>query len=149
MRCSEPGHRVQVAIHASRGPGRWVVRRQPAMRLILLILALGLLPGCMPWPHTTDRSQEVRGRVLDANTHTPVSGAKVFLVQSPHHPAYTDATGHFRLKATRNFHWAYPAPEGHWPDRKDSSMEIAHPDYLSIWGNWSGDVGDVLLKPKQ
>ena len=28
MRCSEPGHRAVVAIHASRGPGRraWVVR---------------------------------------------------------------------------------------------------------------------------
>src|SRR5882762_4011827 len=28
MRCSEPGHRIQVAIEASRGPGRgaWVVR---------------------------------------------------------------------------------------------------------------------------
>jgi hypothetical protein len=26
MRCSEPGHRAPVAIHASRGPGRWVVR---------------------------------------------------------------------------------------------------------------------------
>ncbi len=23
MRCSEPGHRALVAIHASRGPGRW------------------------------------------------------------------------------------------------------------------------------
>jgi len=22
MRCSEPGHRITVAIHASRGPGR-------------------------------------------------------------------------------------------------------------------------------
>ena len=26
MRCSEPGHRAPVAIHASRGPGRWLVR---------------------------------------------------------------------------------------------------------------------------
>jgi len=23
MRCSEPGHRVQVAIERPRGPGRW------------------------------------------------------------------------------------------------------------------------------
>src|SRR5437764_5683841 len=27
MRCSEPGHRATVPIDASRGPGRWVVRR--------------------------------------------------------------------------------------------------------------------------
>jgi hypothetical protein len=30
MRCSEPGWCVTVAIVASRGPGRWVVRRRPA-----------------------------------------------------------------------------------------------------------------------
>jgi hypothetical protein len=31
MRCSEPGHRVAVAIHASRGPSRWVVGRCTSM----------------------------------------------------------------------------------------------------------------------
>src|SRR6266566_5920136 len=49
MRCSEPGHRVQVASHASRGPGRWVVRRHEHARVkrfatgfLLVLLAFGV-----------------------------------------------------------------------------------------------------------
>src|SRR5712664_1666301 len=47
MRCSEPGPRAPVAIHASRGPGRWVVRRRDDMKGLILIglivLAIGKL----------------------------------------------------------------------------------------------------------
>ena len=32
-RCGEPGHRVPFAIRASRGPGRWVVRRRAQVEL--------------------------------------------------------------------------------------------------------------------
>jgi len=32
MRCSEPGHRVQVAIHTSRGPGGYIVVRRQHIR---------------------------------------------------------------------------------------------------------------------
>ena len=48
MRCSEPGHRVTVAIEASRGPGRWawVVRRHRTMIVIgYILLAVGCIAG--------------------------------------------------------------------------------------------------------
>src|SRR6266498_1411375 len=52
MRCSEPGHRVQVAIERPRGPGRyWVVRRRmahPVRALLLFVLVLSC--GCKRLP---------------------------------------------------------------------------------------------------
>jgi hypothetical protein len=116
---------------------------------MLPVLLLGSLAGCLPWPHTTPRSAAVSGRVLDARTHLPIKGAAVFLLQSPTHTTYTDKDGFFHLKATRNVHFGYIPPEGEWPDNKDSSMEISHTNYFPIAGVWSGNIGDIFLKPKQ
>ena len=107
-----------------------------------------LLSGCLPIPHTTARSQEVEGKVLDAQTRAPICRAEVALNESPHHATYTDEKGHFQLKATRNLHLLAIAPEGHWPNRKDSTIKISHPDYSPVWGDWSGNAGDILLKRK-
>jgi hypothetical protein len=114
------------------------------------ILILGLLTGCVPIPHTTLRSPEVSGRVLDARTRAAIQGAKVFLVQSPHHTTYTDTNGHFHMKATRNFHFAYNEGGG-WPDRKNDTVEILHPNYVphGFAAGDGGDIGDILLEPKQ
>jgi hypothetical protein len=114
-----------------------------------VVAVLSLITGCLPIPHTTPRSDDVHGRVLDAHTRAPIQGAKIFLAVKPHHPTYTDANGHFDMKATRNFHWAYLAPEGEWPNNKDSTMEITHTNYLPLVGGWSGDVGNILLEPQQ
>lgn len=114
-----------------------------------------LLTGCVPFvpflfvPHTTDRAPAGHGRVLDAKTHAPIEGAKVFFVEAPHHTTRSDAKGYFRLKAIRNFHWAYVSYEGHWPEGKDSEMEITHPNYLPYWGAWGGDAGDIFMNPSQ
>jgi hypothetical protein len=123
-----------------------------ALRLMSIVVGLGLLAGCLPIPHTTERSHAVHGRVLDATTHAPIQGAKIFLIQSPHHATYTDAAGFFHMKATRNFHWAYVFGED-WPQNKYFNMEALHVKYLphdfepDITGR--EDVGDLLLKPEQ
>jgi|SRR5882724_6046422 len=118
--------------------------------MALIVVALGYFSGFLV-PHTTDRSGEVNGRVLDAITHAPIQGAKVCLIESPHHTIYTDATGHFHMKATRNFHWGYVPPEGDWPGRKDKSIEISYPGYQPYGfipdTIESTDVGDIFLKP--
>src|ERR1700722_11462606 len=89
-----------------------------ALRLMPIVAVAGLLTGCI---HTTPRSGEVRGRVLDAITHVPIQGAKIFFVSSPHHAVYTDSAGCFHRKAIRNLHFFYGVPEGHWPTPQDSS----------------------------
>jgi len=112
------------------------------------LVVVFLLAGCVPWPHTTDRSDEVHGRVLDAQTRNPIQGAKISFMESPHQTVYTDAAGRFHRKAIRNFHWAYLSPEGNWPNGKISATTITHPHYLPASGDWGGDAGDILLKPE-
>jgi hypothetical protein len=120
---------------------------------LVWILVLASVSGCLPIPHTTDRSGELTGRVLDAHTHLPIEGAKVSFVKKPHHLIFTDATGHFDLQPTRNFHWAYVPPEGDWPQGKDNVVTVSHPNYspqdLLPYMVGNKDVGDILLNPKQ
>jgi hypothetical protein len=132
---------------------------QSCFTLAILPVIACLLSGCV---HTSQRSVEVRGRVLDAETRLPIKGAKISFDEPPHHPAYTDANGRFRMKARTQLHWGGNAAGGSWPSPKTSLMGISHPDYFPIsgydrihgsWGSdwsghWGGDIGDVLLKPK-
>lgn len=113
---------------------------------LLIVFVLSLMGGCLPWPHTTERSNAASGRVLDAKTHKPIEGAMIFLAQSPHHTTYTDKNGYFYLKATRNFHWAYTEGGG-WPDNKDNAMGISHPGYETLGNVWGTNSGDIFLQP--
>lgn len=130
------------------------------MRNTLLIAALGLLTGgCLPIPHTTPLTDEVRGRVLNAENHAPVESAKVYVQILPNHKTLTDADGRFHLSATHNFHWGYfyAGERGEMPPAKLSAIGISHPDYQFNGFAWGGpdpfkkrgatDVGDILLKP--
>ena len=130
---------------------RFRCRNPRTIRLLALIGALGLTSGCIPIPHTTERSCEISGIVVDADTHLAIPDAKVQLLESPHHTTYTDHTGQFHLPATRNFHWLYVPPEGDWPERKDNSIEVSCPHYTSydLLPNTMGtmDVGYIYLKP--
>ena len=125
--------------------------RKPSLLLAITGSVLSLFLGCLPIPHTTERSPEVYGRVLDARTHAPIHGAQVSLSQPPHHSTYTDAAGRFRLRPTRNFHFAYVAPEGGSPGRKDDSVTVSHPKYrpYGFLANAGGDIGDILLEPSR
>jgi len=52
--CSEPGHRVHVAIPASRGPGRWVVRclhKLVRKSLIISLLVVAVMAVFVALPH--------------------------------------------------------------------------------------------------
>src|SRR5690349_24698270 len=91
---------------------------------LLMPATLCLLAGCLPIPHTSLRSADVWGRVLDARTQAPIQGAKVCFSQSPHHTTYTDERGRFRLRATHDFHLAYVGSDGEWPDPKDNGITI-------------------------
>jgi len=89
--------------------------------------------------------------VLDANTHLPIKGAMVYLAESPHHTTYTDTSGNFRLKASRNFHLIYVAPGGSWPNDKTAIAQISHPKYqlYEFDAYAGGNLGDLMLKPER
>jgi hypothetical protein len=110
----------------------------------------------------------VQGKVLDARTQAPVQGAKIFFTHRPSISTESDARGHFRLKATRNFHLAYVGPEAQdWPAHHYyDELTILSSNYMARsfahWGLWdmrdpratpsAGDpivLRDILLEPKQ
>jgi hypothetical protein len=114
-----------------------------------LYLALILLAGCV-WPHTTLRSGDVTGRVLDSSTHMPIKGATVRFVTPPFHTVLTDGQGYFHFKVVHQFHYGYLPPEGEWPDRKDHIMAVSHPAYKTrnFGAGYDGNaLGDFLLAP--
>ena len=117
------------------------------LNVIICLAALVLLTGCI-CPHSEGRSPEVWGRVLDARTHAPIQGAKVFLAEPPQHATYTDEKGRFHMKATRNFVWARIAPDANWPNEKSAIMGISHTNYIPIGIAGGGDLGDIMLQSK-
>jgi hypothetical protein len=128
------------------------------MRLVPLVLVVALLSGCiLPYPHTTERSAEVRGRVLDARTVAPIQGAKVFLSEHPTVSCTSDATGQFRLRPTHNFHVAVAGPEGADLPRGEDwglAVTVSHKNYVTYVQHGPDDhrltdKGDILLEPKQ
>jgi hypothetical protein len=122
----------------------------------VLALLSGITGFC---PHTSVWSPEIRGRVLDSSTRSPVQGAKVFFMQSPQNVTYTDATGEFRLKATRQFYLGSAPVEGGWPhrDKGPNYAEVSRKDYYPFWffdnngikssDSNGGDAGDILINP--
>ena len=126
--------------------------QQKTVAFALCVSALFILCGCLPIPHSKPRSAETYGRVLDASTHLPIKGAKVFFAGKPHHTTYTDSQGHFRMKATKNHYFAYVAPDGDWPNGTSGLTGITFPGYISynydVGPYGGGDLGDILLKPE-
>lgn len=125
-----------------------------SFRFPLLFSILSLYTGCIPDPHTSTRSPEIDGRVLDAHTHAPIEGAKIFFPDHPDVSCKSDAAGYFRLKPTHNFHLGGYPPEGDWPSRKfyGARVAISHPNYLSYVPTSPDDdwahKGDIFLEPK-
>jgi hypothetical protein len=120
------------------------------MRLIPLFLILLLLIGCV-YPHFSDRSEEVRGRVLDAETRLPVKGARIYFCDPPHHSTRTDANGYFRMKAVKNFHWLAGADGSGYPNPKSNGICISHEGYFleDFWQGYDKDPMNILLKPNK
>lgn len=116
----------------------------------------------MPWPHTTQRSPQIIGRVVDAQTLDPIPGAQIFLSEHPKVACKSDRHGRFTLPATRNFHYAVRCrvvePPLDVPEREQwgTSLTITHigyvtqkkdPTFKRIDRYWHWNAGDVLLQP--
>src|SRR5437879_1315811 len=65
------------------------------------------LAGCIVAPlSTSQKSPEVTGRVLDAQTSQPIPEARIALHEQPSTFTLTDTLGYFHLRETRNHHIA-------------------------------------------
>jgi len=94
------------------------------LKLVILSAAIvfaNLFSGCViPCPHTSARSSEITGRVVDANTGLPITGAKIqpldYIRSSNSVPAIipdlnttpvavSEVDGCFKLPRTKNMRW--------------------------------------------
>jgi hypothetical protein len=70
-----------------------------------LVFSAFAFSGCIiPYPHTSQSSPEVRGRIVDEATRNPVGGAEVSVHGRPATRVLSDGTGQFLLPEHHNFH---------------------------------------------
>ena len=103
--------------------------------LILAVVTAAGFSGCVwPVPHTSERSPEVRGRVIDSVTQLPIQSATVSLHDHSSIAARTDTAGIYRIRATHNVHLVtflgicsseFPQGKYYYGDEVD----VSHPRY--------------------
>jgi hypothetical protein len=126
--------------------------------LYVLISLLGLATGCIPLRFTT--SPGANGRIVDASTRAPVSGAEVVISRSTYPPpsanaAYTNSrapivmsreAGQFNLPLERRLD-LYFLPVDAFP--RFGLLVIKRPGYrttcVPFWSRSVADLGDIPL----
>ena len=112
------------------------------MRHLPITLVLSLLTGCVPGsrgymtllPHTSERSAEIAGTLLDERTQSPVAGAEVFFTYCPQLHTKSDRHGRFKINATRYHYWT----TSYGPSGKDESDKCPLPSEITITHtNWA------------
>src|SRR4051812_720838 len=93
----------------ANGPKRpWLilnVRQKMKTPIICALSACALsLTGCLPFPHSEVRFFEMKGRVVDADTLKPISGARVAIHDAPSVSTKTDEDGRFDVERQRNYY---------------------------------------------
>lgn len=103
------------------------------LRIILALVSLCAIPSCIINPHTSERSPEIRGRVIDSGTLLPISDATVALQDHPSTAVQTHSDGQFVLPALHNYHLmtigticASEFPGGKYYSDK---VHVTHPRY--------------------
>ena len=110
----------------------------------MYVFILPLLAACAPWPHTEQHSYEFESTVYDAETHAPIEGATIALVDDPGVSCTSDKEGRFRLKATHNFKpFAGDDGGGRFTDK----VIISHPNYTAPMVHALDWGGDIPLEP--
>ena len=100
---------------------------------LTMFLVLAALTGCVPFPHTSERFPAMQGRVVDAATGQPISGALVAVHDHPSTKSETDASGAFHFPKRRNYHLGvtFGICGTSWPEGSEWSdlLDISHPTY--------------------
>src|ERR1044072_2429248 len=75
--------------------------------LVLMLCALVLSGGLIPVPHHRLHEFGVTGRLLDAETHPPISAAGIEAADDPEKITFSDVNGSFDLKPVYGWHGAF------------------------------------------
>jgi hypothetical protein len=133
-----------------------------SLALILYCFASGCIFP-VPVPGKTESSPKVSGRVLNARTLRPISGAQILSYDEPEISVLSDENGRYELPAVNksyliSFHT--PCPIYYFPPTGDSSrtISVSHPNYQPITRNLTPEfvtddeygfiIKDVMLEPK-
>lgn len=114
---------------------------KPACLFLNMCIVIALSGCVVPVPFRSYRTPELSGRVIDSASKAPLSGAVLsFVMDDERTPlgkpqATTDATGHFHLAPTFNFHAGGVFMGGHggssmWPEgEKSGDLRVEHSGY--------------------
>jgi hypothetical protein len=103
-------------------------------QIISVCLSIGLA-GCISGPSVDERSPEVRGRIVDAETQQPIADATIALREHPRTSTHSDSSGSYHLRARHNVHLVtfigicssdFP-PGKYYGDR----LRVSHAGYLT------------------
>ena len=121
----------------------------------LLLLLCPTLTGCLfiPTPHKEWVSPPASGRVMAADSRTPIAGAVVTRYEPAvvHHETHTDSDGRFAVPGVRELRWFHLDRAAFGKFRVEASGYA--PAELSR-GGWAFtkdlhlDFGEVLLRPQ-
>jgi|ERR1043166_2701450 hypothetical protein len=92
-----------------------------------------LFGGCAISPHRSIQTSEIHGRIMDADTQKPVTGARIAWKEKPSIATRTDATGAFDLPATHRLHWLQESSDRQITRPPEfSTLILSEPDYKPL-----------------
>jgi hypothetical protein len=96
-------------------------------RIVFVLFVMSVGSACLP---TVDfRSPLVRGRVLDASSGRPLTGATIVLQKFPDIAARSDSNGNFLLPSKTNHTWCVPLPDLCLIRLRDVDLVVSSPGY--------------------
>jgi hypothetical protein len=96
-------------------------------KCLLAMFFITALSACLP---TIDfRSPIVRGRVFDASSGQPLTGAMIMLQRFPDIAARTDSNGDFVLPSKTNHTWCVALPDYCLIRLRDVDLFVSAPGY--------------------
>lgn len=134
-------------------PLAWLLLRRTSLKLALVLAVASWTSGCVPMRYTSGPA--TKGRVVDANTQSPIKDAFVTLTRSKGNAAQTTTSkdGNFHIRSRHRWYWLNLfSPSGSKPILQPGVLTIDAGSYQSFATNSSpGDkmlnVGEVRLQP--
>jgi len=129
--------------------------KQSVIWWILGVSLCAILTGCYI-PQVGQSSPFLSGRVVDADNHRPIAGAKIAFPDHPNTSTTTDEFGSFRVPATHKFYWNVVGPcSTYYPSnwRYGILVQVSHAQYETTQISWlrydldKKPPKDILLKP--